>query len=242
MNASDTCTAARPVTGDMTIEVLLVEDDVGIAEPLIDTLLLNGYTVQHVTTAGDALEAPEPMVVLLDLGLPDLDGLEVCRRLRSRSNVAIIVVTARDDEVDRVMSLEIGADDYVVKPFSTRELLARIRAVVRRMTASTVIDEQADVPQQIGTLTIDRKRHRVHLEGLELEFTAKEFEVLAYLAESPGTVRSRSEIMSDVWDANWYGPTKTVDVHIASIRRKLGDARWIESVRGIGFRLESPAQ
>ncbi|MGD9792736.1 MAG: response regulator transcription factor [Acidimicrobiia bacterium] len=169
----------------------------------------------------------------------DLDGLEVCRRIRAGSDVPIIVVSARDAELDRVMGLELGADDYVVKPFSARELVARIRAVTRRHDPSPTPDP-ADAVQTIGNVTIDRRGRRVHVDGAEVELTNKEFDLLAYLAEQPGAVRSRVDIMSEVWDSNWYGPTKTVDVHVAAIRRKLGDPRWIEAVRGIGFRFETP--
>jgi two-component system response regulator RegX3 len=219
------------------MRVLLVEDDPSIAAPLVAALGQHGFAVTHVATGADALAAEEVDVVLLDLGLPDLDGMEVCRRLRSRSDVPIIVVSARDGELDRVMGLELGADDYVVKPFSTLELVARIRAVTRRREPGRPGDTGAQV---VGPLRIDRRARRVHLDDVELEFTTKEFDLLSFLAEEPGAVRSRMEILTTVWDSNWYGPTKTVDVHVAAIRRKLGDPGWIEAVRGVGFRLEPP--
>ncbi len=175
-------------------------------------------------------------VVLLDLGLPDVDGFEVCRRLRAASHVPIIVVTARGDEVDRVVGLELGADDYIVKPFGFRELVARIRAVTRR--SQTRGDEEG--PSAIGPLTVDRKTHRVALDGDELSLTPKEFDVLALLATEPGTVFTRNHILEEVWDAHWYGPTKTLDVHVAALRKKLGEPAWIETVRGVGFRLAVP--
>src|SRR6266516_3964214 len=177
-------------------------------------------------------------VVLLDLGLPDLDGYEVCRRLRARSDVPIIVVTARSDEVDRVIGLELGADDYIVKPFGFRELTARIRAVTRRRTPQ---GEGSLSVVQVGALTIDRRTRRVMLDGDEVPLTPKEFDLLALLAEDPGAVFTRQRILEEVGDPHWYGPTKTLDVHVASLRRKLGDSGWIETVRGVGFRLNSPS-
>lgn len=177
-------------------------------------------------------------VVLLDLGLPDMDGYDVCRAIRAHSDVPIIVVTARSDEFDRVLGLELGADDYMVKPLGTRELIARIRAVLRRTAGRPPsVDERLTV----GPLTIDRRTHRVYLDGRELSFTPKEFDLIVFLAEDAGAVRTRTDIVERVWDANWFGPTKTVDAHVATIRRKLGSHSWIESVRGVGFRLVPPA-
>ena len=221
------------------LQILMVEDEEKIASSLLDALTLEGFGVTWAATGRAALEPGEHDLVLLDLGLPDLDGLEVCRQLRARSAVPIIVLTARGEEIDRVMGLEIGADDYVVKPFSMRELVARIRAVVRRMDR---FGEQrpAEVAQQVGPLAIDRRRRQVHLDGAAVELTAKEFDLLAYLALEPGAVTSRQTLLTELWDAHWYGPTKTVDVHVASIRRKLGQPGWIEALRGVGFRLGSP--
>jgi DNA-binding response OmpR family regulator len=218
------------------MEVLLVEDDDSIAEPLAKGLQRDGFEVRRVATGGGALAAPEADLVLLDLVLPDLDGYEVCRRLRARSDVPIIVITARGDEVDRVIGLELGADDYLVKPFGFRELVARIRAVARRRQPRT-----DDVrPVQVGPLELDRRTRRVRMDGAEVTLTAKEFDLLALLAEDAGAVLTRQEILEAVWDAHWYGPTKTLDVHIASLRRKLGDPAVIETVRGVGFRLRDP--
>lgn len=189
-------------------------------------------------------------IVLLDLGLPDMDGYDVCRGIRAVSDVPIIVVTARGEELDRVLGLELGADDYMVKPFGVRELLARMRAVTRRAAASATVDHDAPLVRDddtivVGPLSIDRRAHRVHLtiDGVaaEIAFTPKEYELLVFLAEDSGAVRTRTDIIEYVWDTNWFGPTKTVDAHVAAIRRKLGDARWIEAVRGVGFRLEPPA-
>jgi two-component system, OmpR family, response regulator RegX3 len=222
------------------MRVLLVEDDADIAAPLVRGLEREGFEVTHHETGGGALEASEgpdaPDVVLLDLGLPDLDGFEVCRRMRSGSEVPIIVVTARGDEVDRVVGLELGADDYVVKPFGMRELVARIRAVARRAPVRAV-----DSPvSELGPLVVDRRARRVTMSGEELLLTPKEFDLLAALAEDPGAACSRQHLLDVVWDPHWYGPTKTVDVHVANLRRKLGDARWIETVRGVGYRLADP--
>ena len=222
------------------MRVLLVEDDADIAAPLVRGLEREGFLVTHSETGVGALAASDgpdaPDVVLLDLGLPDLDGFEVCRRMRSGSEVPIIVVTARGDEVDRVVGLELGADDYVVKPFGFRELVARIRAVTRR-APTRVADATAT---HFGALVVDRRTRRVLLRDDELMLTPKEFDLLAALAEDPGAACSRQHLLDVVWDPHWYGPTKTVDVHVANLRRKLGDAGWIETVRGVGYRLADP--
>jgi DNA-binding response OmpR family regulator len=215
------------------VDVLVVEDDAHIAEPLIAGLRRFGFAPTWVTTATGALQAADPRVVLLDLALPDMDGLEVCRRLRAESDVPILVITARGEEIDRVALLETGADDYLVKPFGFRELVARIRAVLRRTTPSGDPQEE----QRIGALSIDRRRHKVSVDGIEIPLTPKEFDLLAALAEEPGIVLTRQQLLEQVWDPHWYGPTKTIDVHVASLRKKLGDAAWIETVRGVGLRL-----
>jgi DNA-binding response OmpR family regulator len=232
------------------VQVLLVEDDEAIASSLREALGGQGFVVQHVTTGADAVAADPGDVVLLDLGLPDVDGYDVCRQLRARSTVPIIVITARGEELDRVLGLELGADDYVVKPFGFRELVARIRAVTRRHHTSLSTGARADgaeVADDVlvaGPLRVDRRTHRVTLDANgvrnELDLTPKEFEVLAFLAEDVGAVRTRTDIVEHVWDANWFGPTKTVDAHVAAIRRKLGDPLWIEAVRGVGFRFDVP--
>ncbi len=216
------------------MEVLLVEDEDAIAEPLAEALRREGFTVSRVATGAQALLAPEPDLILLDLRLPDLDGYEVCRTLRARSRVPIIVVTARGEEVDRVIGLELGADDYVVKPFSTRELVARMRAVLRR---TAPVPEEPESPLQIGALTIDARSRQATIDGESLGLTAKEFDLLAYLAADPGKVFTRRRILEDVWEMHWIGTTKTLDVHVASLRKKLRDPSWIETVRGVGFRI-----
>jgi DNA-binding response OmpR family regulator len=223
------------------VRILLVEDDGAVAASTRDGLVGLGFEVNHVTTGSAALVAAQavegPDVVLLDLGLPDMDGQEVCRRIRAASDTPIIVVSARGDEADRVIALELGADDYLVKPFGMRELAARIRAVLRRSMPSPL---PVSPVQTVGRLMIDRREHRVHLDDSEISLTAKEFDVLAFLAEDPGAVRRRTEILEHVWEGHWYGATKTVDAHVAAIRKKLGDSAWIEAVRGVGFRLGSP--
>ena len=219
-----------------TVQVLVVEDDDAIGEPLATKLRREGFEVTLVQTAAAALSAPPADLVLLDLGLPDARGFEVCRQLRTRSSVPIIIVTARDDETDRVVGLELGADDYVVKPFGFRELVARIRAVSRRSASPPPVPGS----QVIGGLEIDRRSHRVLLAGEELPLTPKEFDLLALLALDPGAMVTRREILAEVWDPHWYGTSKTVDVHIASLRKKLGNPKWIETSRGVGFRLAVP--
>jgi two-component system response regulator RegX3 len=219
------------------MRVLVVEDDDRIAGPLVDGLRRHGFTPTRVTTGAQALAAGDTDVVLLDLGLPDLDGIEVCRQLRARSQVPILVITARGEETDRVIGLELGADDYLVKPFGFRELVARIRAVQRRV-AGAVAPEPDE--QQLGALRLQRRNRRVYVGDTEVALTPKEFDLLALLAEEPGVVVTRQQLLEEVWDPHWYGPTKTIDVHVATLRKKLGDRAWIETVRGVGLRLGQP--
>ena len=227
-----------------TTTLLVVEDDPTIGEPLVEALAHEGFTVSWVTTGAEALASEVAAdLVLLDLGLPDLDGREVCRRLRSRGPVPIIVLTARDDDVERVLLLETGADDYVLKPFGFRELVARIRAVRRRsaMTAAQPAAEAQPEPAPAGDgLVIDRRSRRVTLDDLPVELTPKEFDLLALLASEPGRAFTRDQIIQEVWDEHWWGPTKTLDVHISALRKKLGDAQWITTLRGVGYRFDAP--
>jgi DNA-binding response OmpR family regulator len=217
--------------GPGTISVLLVEDDPGVAAQLVRALTRGGYLVDHVATGAAALGRREqPDVVLLDLGLPDTDGVHVCRQLRQRSDVAIIVVTAFGEESDRVTALDAGADDYLVKPFGVSELLARIRAVLRR------VKPERDVIRH-GPLSMDFRTRKVTVGGAEIPLTPKESDILECLAADPGRVQTRQDIVETAWDANWYGPTKVLDVHIAALRRKLGVPGLIETVYGRGFRL-----
>ncbi|MEY9968073.1 DNA-binding response OmpR family regulator [Streptacidiphilus sp. MAP12-16] len=214
------------------VRVLVVEDDPGIARSLVRGLDRAGYHAQSVDTGRAALAAdPVPDVVLLDLGLPDIDGVEVCRLLRRRSHAAIIVVTARGEEGDRVSALDEGADDYLVKPFGLAELLARMRAVLRRTRPA--------VPELLrhGPLTVDPRTRKVTVGEEEIALTPKEFDILECLAADPGRVVTRQEILERAWDAHWYGPTKVLDVHMAALRRKLGVPGLVETVYGRGFRL-----
>jgi DNA-binding response OmpR family regulator len=216
------------------MRVLVVEDEQAISEPLVEGLRREGFTVTLAETGSEALAADEADVVLLDLRLPDIDGLDVCRALRERSGVPIIVVTARGEEVDRVVGLELGADDYVVKPFGFRELIARIRAVTRRSQGRAT-----DGPVRVGELELDERGRRITMRGQDVELTPKEFDLLAALARDPGAVVSRQRLLEDVWNTSWSGSTKTIDVHVAALRRKLGKPELIETIRGVGFRLRT---
>jgi two-component system, OmpR family, response regulator RegX3 len=217
------------------VKVLIVEDEDAIADPLAEGLRREGFDVTRVATGAAALDAPLPDLVLLDLRLPDLDGYEVCRELRARSEVPIIVVTARGEEVDRVVGLELGADDYVVKPFGLRELVARIRAVLRRSGRRTSDAEMIEV----DSLRIDVRARRATYADRELQLTAKEYDLLTLLARDPGAVVTKQRILNEVWNTSWYGSAKTVDVHVASLRKKIGDPGLIETVRGVGLRLRA---
>jgi len=220
--------------------VLLIEDEQSIAEPFAHALARSGFRPTVATTGAQAIElaqALEPDVVLLDLALPDVDGRDVCRRLRRNSDVPIIMITASGTVTDRIVGLELGADDYVVKPFATAEVVARIRAVLRRGRA----DSADPAELLVADLRIDVGARRVWRAGQELPLTRKEFDLLLRLAREAGRVVTREALMSDVWDMNWFGSTKTLDVHIAWLRRKLGDdpaaPTYIHTVRGVGFRL-----
>ncbi len=219
------------------IRVLLAEDDVAISEPLARALRREGY---EVTVRADGLEAlaaakDNPELVVLDLGLPSMDGLEVCRRLRAEGRSApILILTARADEVDTVVGLDAGADDYVTKPFRLAELLARVRALLRRNPVDETEDESG--------VRIDTQARRAYMNDAELQLTAKEFDLLRVLVREQGKVVSREQLMREVWDTQWFGSTKTLDMHVSVLRRKLGDdaarPRYISTVRGVGFRFE----
>ncbi len=221
--------------------LLVAEDDAGIREPLVRALAREGYEVEAVSDGAAAVRAAlggEPDLLLLDLGLPGLDGLEVCRLVRrERARLPILVLTARDEELDLVQGLDAGADDYVTKPFRLAELLARVRALLRRGS------EPSAGSLEVGDVRIDLASHRARRGDRELELTPKEFGLLAFLAAHPGQALRRERIMREVWDQNWFGSTKTLDVHVSSLRRKLGDdaanPELLLTVRGIGFRLEA---
>jgi DNA-binding response OmpR family regulator len=220
--------------------VLLIEDEESIATPLVGALEREGFAVQHAANGRDGLDAAardEIDLVLLDLMLPDMDGRDVCRELRRTSNVPVIMLTARGLETDRVVGLELGADDYVVKPFSVAELAARIRAVLRRTA------ERAASPRDVlsvGDVELDRRTWTARVGGQPLELARREFELLALLLDRAGEVVTREELMREVWDTEWMGATKTLDVHVSTLRKKLGDdpaaPRYIHTVRGVGFR------
>ncbi|MEU2910604.1 response regulator transcription factor [Streptomyces massasporeus] len=275
----------------MGLRVLLIEDDETIAEPLMEGLGNFGLAVDHVATGTDGLRGPHNDVVLLDLGLPDMDGIDVCRGIRQVSDVPIVILSARGEEADRVLGLELGADDYLAKPFSVRELVARVRAVTRRTQrahqafpeapgarsvpepppyepapasayepapsyerppapayepapalsyeppATAAHDPAPDPPHDPGPLVVDRRTRQVWVGDAPVLLTPKEFDLLALLSEDPGAVYSRQQILDRVWDPHYDGPTKTLDVHVAALRRKLGHPAWIRTLRGVGFRL-----
>jgi DNA-binding response OmpR family regulator len=218
------------------MRVLLVEDDVRVGSALEAALRRRGYDLLRAGTAAEALAAPPVDLVLLDLCLPDRDGIEVCRELRRRGDVAIIAVTARAQERDRIVGLRTGADDYVVKPFGMAELQARIDAVMRRAARSTSSRGRVTV----GELTVDLDAHRVTVGTDEIALTRKEFDILAALARRPGTVVTRDELLAGVWHTTWSGNPHTVEVHVAALRGKLGDAGLVQTVRGVGYRLRAP--
>ncbi len=219
--------------------ILVAEDEANIAD-LVDLYLAReGFRVLKQSTGIGALDAVRdhrPRLVILDIGLPDIDGLEVCRRIRSVGNLPVIFLTARGDEVDRVLGLELGADDYLTKPFSPAELVARVKAVLRR------VDGRAPAEiVQAGRVAIDVGRREIRIDEEPVEFTTKEFDLLRFLAERPGLAQSRQQILDGVWGFDWYGDVRTVDVHIAQVRKKLAEACTIATVRGVGYRMEAAA-
>lgn len=221
--------------------ILVVDDEPNIVELATLYLENEGYEVQPAYDGEEALRLfreRHPALIILDIMLPVLDGWEVCRRVRAESDVPIIILTAREAEVDKVVGLELGADDYLTKPFSPRELTARVRAVLRRYVRP--VAEQPAETLRFGELVLDLARRRVTLAGSEVQLTAKEFDLLAVLASNPGIVLSREKLMEKVWGYDYYGDTRTVDVHVRHIREKLSDStdspRFIETVRGVGYR------
>jgi DNA-binding response OmpR family regulator len=224
-----------PVSAGGTI--LVVDDEANIADLVELYLRKEGFRVLKAGTGEDGLSAAKrerPRLVVLDVGLPGIDGLEVCRKLQAESQIPVIFLTARDSEIDRVLGLEMGADDYLTKPFSPRELVARVKAVLRRTEGiaapATVIE--------VGQAVIDLGRREVAAGGKVIELTAKEFELLRYLAERPGLALSRQQILDGVWGYGWYGDPRTVDVHVAQVRKKLAGAVALTTVRGLGYRLD----
>ncbi len=226
----------------MKPRILVVEDEEAISEPLAEHLEREGFQVEVAATlaaARSAVEREMPDLILLDLMLPDGDGRDLAREIRQTSDVPIVMLTARGEEIDRVLGLELGADDYVVKPFSARELSARIRAILRR---GRTTDRRS--PITIGDVELDPAARTVTKAGEPVELTPREFDLLHLLMANAGRVVRREEIMDEVWDPHWFGPTKTLDVHISWLRRKLEDdaqdPRYIATVRGVGFRFLVP--
>ena len=222
-------------------KLLLVEDEKSIAEGLAITLEAEGFQVAWVKDGLDAIPAWErvrPDLVVLDLMLPGMSGTEICRTLRSRSDVPIIMLTAREAEVDRVVGLELGADDYVTKPFSTRELVARIKAILRRAPLTEQLEEE--VPVEASGVRVDRVRHEVQVDGSSVELPPKEFDLLAYLVEHAGRVLTRGQLIDEIWGSDYVGDTKTLDVHIRRLRTRIEqdphEPIRIQTVRGVGYR------
>jgi DNA-binding response OmpR family regulator len=223
------------------VRLLLVEDDDRVAGALAVALRRQGYDVVRVATGQEALTRDDADVILLDLGLPDIDGMEVCQRIRKMSDVPIIAVTARSGEQDRVRGLRIGADDYIVKPYAFAELLARIEAVTRRTRAARSQEVRSEAAAnrvvEYGDLRVDLAGRRVTVGDKHVPLTRKEYDILALLLRDPGRVFTRAQILEEVWQTTWLGSSRTLDVHVATLRAKLGDANLVETVRGVGYRL-----
>ena len=217
----------------------MVEDDPHIADLVELYLRRDGFRVHQAATGERGLEVirqRRPRLVVLDIGLPgELDGFDVCRRIRAEGDLPVILLTARDDEVDRVLGLELGADDYLVKPFSPRELVARVKAVLRRVDGTG--SRGRDDVHEIGAVTVDVRRREAHAGDGPVALTGREFDLLAHLAANPGVVLTRRQIVDAVWGLDWEGDERTVDVHVRQLRRKLGDALPLATVWGVGYRL-----
>ncbi|MER5480793.1 response regulator transcription factor [Streptomyces sp. NPDC002734] len=228
------------------MRLLLVEDDNHVAAALTAVLARHGFSVTHARNGEEALRALVPggpafAVVLLDLGLPDQDGFEVCGRIRKRTSTPVIMVTARADVRSRIHGLNLGADDYVVKPYDTGELLARIHAVARRHAPEDTTGGADATVLDLGTVRIELSTRQVTVDGAQVALTRKEFDLLALLAQRPGVVFRREQIISEVWRTSWEGTGRTLEVHVASLRSKLRRPTLIETVRGVGYRLVAPA-
>lgn len=231
--SSKTCKARGMNSGDaQLIKILIVDDEAGVRELLKDALKLAGFETQVANdgmSALTALRSYAPDIMIIDINMPLMDGFELVERLRKNGNdVPVLMLSARADRVDITRGLTIGADDYVVKPFSVRELAARVRAISRRRVV--------EAPSEMGQVSLDRNRRSVHVLGELIDLTAKEFDLLAVLLEEPGRVVPRQELYSRVWDPIWIGSGKTLDVHVAGLRKKLGNPDLIETVRGVGYR------
>jgi two-component system response regulator RegX3 len=231
----------------MATKILFVEDEPSISDPFSKHLAREGFEAVVARTGREALalaERIEPDLVLLDLALPDTDGRDVARELRRRGDTPIVMLTARGTEMDKIVGLEIGADDYVVKPFSGAEVIARIRAVLRRTSKRS--GDTPSEPVRIGALEVDFGARRATVDGAEIDLSRKEFDLLAELVRNAGQVVTRDDLMDRVWDENWFGSTKTLDTHVGWLRRKLGDdtaaPRYLHTVRGVGFRFSAPEE
>lgn len=227
--------------------ILLVDDEPLITDSLSYSLKREGFDVKAVGDGPDALEAVEefqPHLVVLDIMLPTMSGLEVCRQLRSKSPIPVIMLTARGEEIDRVLGLEVGADDYLAKPFSFRELLARIRSILRRVELDRQVTQLQ--PLILGSLTLDPVARRIHKEDRELQLSAREFDLLSNLMKNAGRALSRDELLAEVWGDDWIGDPRTLDVHVRWLRLKIEDDPaspvYIQTVRGHGYRFAGPEE
>ncbi|TML09945.1 MAG: response regulator transcription factor [Actinobacteria bacterium] len=222
--------------------VLVVEDEVSIASFISLYLKNAGYRVKAVGSGGDALaqvEVEQPALIILDLMLPDMDGMDVCRRIRQRRDIPILMLTARDEDVDKIIGLEVGADDYMTKPFNPRELVARVKSILRRSTPARARSESAQIRH--GDLHVDSGRREVHVGDEEIQLAPKEFDLLWELLDHRGLVLTRDQLLERVWGYTFAGDTRTVDVHVRQLRRKLGDASPVVTVWGVGYKV-SPAR
>jgi two-component system alkaline phosphatase synthesis response regulator PhoP len=218
--------------------VLIVEDEASIASFVSLYLKKAGYGVKAVSSGGDALaqvEAEQPALIILDLMLPDMDGIEVCRRIRQRRDIPILMLTARDEDIDKIIGLEVGADDYLTKPFNPRELVARVKSILRRSAPSRRDSESAEITH--GDLHVDSGRREVHVGEQEIQLAPKEFDLLWELLDHRGLVLTRDQLLERVWGYTFAGDTRTVDVHVRQLRRKLGDASPIVTVWGVGYKV-----
>jgi DNA-binding response OmpR family regulator len=219
-------------------KVLIVEDEESIASFVAMYLKKGGFNVSIAATGADALakaSAEGPALIVLDLALPDIDGIDVCRRIRQRSDVPILMLTARDDDVDKIIGLEVGADDYLTKPFNPRELVARVKSILRRATPSRRALESAVLSH--GALVVDAGRREARVESTEVQLAPKEFDLLWELLDHRGLVLTRDQLLERVWGYTFAGDTRTVDVHVRQLRRKLGDACPIVTVWGVGYKV-----
>jgi len=230
------------MTAGKTQTILVVEDEASIASFVSLYLKNAGYSVRTASTGGEALTevvADQPALIVLDLNLPDIDGIEVCRRLRKNADVPILMLTARDEDVDKIIGLEVGADDYLTKPFNPRELVARVKSVLRRSAPDRRELESAQIRH--GDLAVDAGRREVHVGEEEIQLAPKEFDLLWELLDHRGLVLTRDQLLERVWGYTFAGDTRTVDVHVRQLRRKLGDASPIVTVWGVGYKV-SPAR